>query len=102
MPVLDEPVSSNRWKVMVEENLGGSENKRWMVSKVVGVADRETGRELARQLVLSHSPQHPFSQKQRSVYAAPGDVWVVTVPGSMDTYHFKVSVVEWLGDWGDK
>jgi hypothetical protein len=99
MPVLDEPVPSNRWKVMVEENLGSGENKRWMVSRVDTAPDRETAREMARTLVLSHSPQHPFSQKERSVYAAPGDIWVVTIPGAMDTFHFRVTVVEWLGTW---
>jgi len=102
MPVLNEPVPSNRWRVLIEENLGTGENKRWMVGRVETAPDREAARELARQLVLSHVPQHPFNQKERSVYAAAGDVWVVTIPGSMDTFHFRVSIVEWLGDWGKK
>lgn len=99
MPVLNEPVESTRWHVMIEESVGGGENVRWAMSRMIPVVDRESGRELARQLVLSHEPEHPFTQRERSVYAAPGDTWTVVINGAMSTFHFKISVVEWLGDF---
>ena len=88
-----------QWYVLVEENFSTYNDRPWKISKKQPANDFEHALWLAQQLALYHQPQHPKWPQSRSLYRTQDGGWLVELPGATVGFHFRVSVVEYYGEF---
>ncbi|GII53435.1 hypothetical protein Pth03_18240 [Planotetraspora thailandica] len=85
----------SQWRVLIEENIGGTDRKEWRVSDIYEVmGEREEARAIAQKLAMTHTPKHPMLPQERAVYRINDDMWLTMVIGAKARYHYRVTVAE--------
>ncbi|MGI5127635.1 hypothetical protein ACQEVB_12555 [Pseudonocardia sp. CA-107938] len=84
------------WSVIVEELVGFGDGRRWQLSRLEAVPEREAACRRARELAHRHVPEHPMSVRKRTVHRRDDDEFLVVVRGRTQDHHFRVGV--WLED----
>ncbi len=77
------PAAGSGFQVLVEQNAGTSSDFRWSVT-VVGdqiSASRAEARAVAEGTARRFNPNHPFNERNRSVYRVTPDEYLVVVQG---------------------
>jgi hypothetical protein len=86
------------WFVLIEQNTNKGEGVIWELTDTLPASDYNDAVTRARDLAFTFTPRHPMKPRQRSVYQSGDDVWISDVQGLTRSFHFRVSVVRWLGD----
>jgi hypothetical protein len=88
---------NDRWKVLIEEQLGGGESRTWRLSQVFDAGPERAGAlALAHRLAREYVPKHPWSPSRRDLFRAWDGCWLVRVKGATQTFHFRVTVAEYV------
>lgn len=83
------------WVVVVEEIQEGGQSMRWSGRQAGSdFPDREQARAEALRLCSEYTPQHPWSEQNRTVYRRSPDSYLVHLVGAMSDFHFTLSVAE--------
>lgn len=92
------PAAGSGFQVLVEQNTGTSSDFRWSVTAVGEqiCASRAEARAVAEGTARRFSPNHPFNERNRSVYRVTPDEYLVVVQGMTKAFHFRVVVAELL------
>ncbi len=84
--------------LVVEQQAGSGEGMTWRVEPdpipVHPGSTRRQAQEAAVHLAHTFRPNHPWNQGERVVLRLTPDSYLVIVPGSTKTFHFRVSVAE--------
>lgn len=87
-------MSLARWCVLIEEQVGNGEYKRWEMTHAVPAGDDREAAELrAEELSRTCKPQHPMNAQGRTRFRT-SEGWVVVVAGAMSQYRFRLTVAE--------
>jgi hypothetical protein len=87
------------WCVLVEEYVTAINDRRVTITQMHPANDFEHALWLAQQTALYHQPSHPARPRSRSLFRTQDGGWVVQVTGAASTFHFRVSVTEYYGDF---
>ena len=86
------------WRVVVEETVGmGRNSHRWEITQVQPQPSRDEARRAAGILAESYRPEHPHSPRNRCVYQAGDDTWLVRLSGMTSDYHFRIYAARLIG-----
>ena len=76
--------------VTIEEHIGWGDRREWRLSLLRQVDSVEQARAEARRLAHSHKPEHPVSERRRTVLHRDADEFLVYVEGQTKDFHFRV------------
>lgn len=91
-------MTPGQWFVMVEENIGRTDFSTWRLTQQFPQPDRASAMAAAEQTAWRYKPANPLRPEGRSVFRGDGGSYLVTIRGTVSFFHFRVSVMEWLGD----
>jgi hypothetical protein len=85
--------------LLVEQLTGSGEAAVWRIepAPIPAGASRQDARAAALDLARTFRPKHPFSPRSRGVFRVDDDTLMVIVEGATKTFHFRVTVAEYLG-----
>ncbi|WP_227983969.1 hypothetical protein [Nocardia spumae] len=87
-------MSTARWNVLIEEQIGSKEYRQWELTSIAAAgADRSSAEDLSR----TYRPRHPMSPRDRTRYRT-ADGWVVVVDGAMSEFRYRLTVAERMPD----
>lgn len=93
-PVPFQDSDEGAWCVLLEENTGYSEGKRWGLTKIRQCHSRAAALADAAMMARKFEPEHPKSERNRMIFRAGDDSWVVWVEGATQKFHFRVTVAK--------